>query len=58
VLSKALLYSAVVLVLAKLVFRLKFRELGQRLDRAVTIILVLIVVAYGAHVGYWIFGAN
>jgi hypothetical protein len=58
VLSKALLYSAVVLVLAKLVFRLKFRELGQRLDRAVTLILVLIVVAYGAHVGYWIFGGD
>ena len=54
-LSKVLLYTALALLLSKFVFRLRFRELGQRLDRAVNLMLVLIVVAYGAQLGLWLF---
>ena len=52
-LSKVFLYGAIALLLAKVIFRVRFRELGKRLDRAVNVMLALIVLAYGAQVGLW-----
>ena len=54
-LSRTLLIAAITLLIANVVFRLRFRELGRRLDRAVSLILVLIVVTYGAYVAGRIF---
>lgn len=52
--SRFLLYLGLALIVSKLIFRFKFRELGARLDRGVTLMLVLIVVAYGAQVVWWL----
>lgn len=48
-LTKILLIVVTTLFVAKFVLRVRFRELGRRLDRAVTLILVLIVVTYGVY---------
>jgi hypothetical protein len=52
--GRILLYAGLILLVSKLFFRVKFREIGARIDRAVTVMLVVIVLAYGAHVIWWL----
>jgi hypothetical protein len=55
VLSKILLGAALVLLLLKLGFRTRLRELFKRLDWAINVLLVLIVITYSAQVVYMLF---
>lgn len=52
-LSKTILFVAIALLVAKVLFRVRFRGLGRRLDRAVNVTLVLLVVVYCGHVAWW-----
>ena len=54
-LSKILLGAALVLLLLKLGFRTRLRELFKRLDWAINVLLVLIVITYSAQVLYLLF---
>jgi hypothetical protein len=46
VLSRFVLYAALLLLAFKLLVRVRFRELGRRIDRLVNAALVAIVVVY------------
>jgi hypothetical protein len=49
VFSKILLGAALVLLALKLGFRTRLRELFKRLDWAINVLLVLIVITYSAQ---------
>lgn len=51
-LSRFVLYAALLLLGWKLLARVRFRELGQRLDKVVNRTLVAIVVVYSAELLY------
>jgi hypothetical protein len=52
-LSKALLLGALALLITKALFRVRWRELGRRLDNAVNVLLVLLGVAYALQLLWW-----
>ncbi len=51
-LSRFVLYAALLLLGWKLLARVRFRELGQRLDKIVNRTLVAIVLVYSAELLY------
>lgn len=51
-LSRFVLYAALLLLSWKLLARVRFRELGQRLDKIVNRTLVAIVLVYSAELLY------
>ncbi|HET9932418.1 MAG TPA: hypothetical protein VFQ35_17055 [Polyangiaceae bacterium] len=51
-LSRFVLYAALLLLGWKLLARVRFRELGRRLDKIVNATLVAIVVVYSAELLY------
>lgn len=52
-LSRFLLYAALLLLAWKLLSRLSFRELGRRIDRVVNATLLAIVIVYSLELAYW-----
>lgn len=51
-LSRFVLYAALLLLGWKLLARVRFRELGQRLDKVVNATLIAIVVVYSVELVY------
>lgn len=51
-LSRFVLYAALLLLAWKLLVRVRFRELGRRLDRIVNATLIAIVLVYSAELLY------
>jgi len=51
---RILFWTGLGLLALKFFFRFKFRELSARLDRAVNVTLVLLALAYGAHLLWWL----
>lgn len=51
-LSRFVLYAALLLLGWKILARLRFRELGRKLDRVVNATLVAIVVVYSVELVY------
>jgi hypothetical protein len=49
VLWKVLLLASALLFVVKLLFRARFRQWGEKLDRAVNVALVAIVVSYSLY---------
>ncbi len=54
VVSRFLLYSVVAVLLLRTVLRLRFRDLGKRVDRLVNAILLALVVVYSGYLLYWL----
>ena len=54
---KVLLVASAALFVIKLLFRERFRHWGQKLDRAVNIALLAIVVSYSAYFIWTMLGA-
>ncbi|MFZ5895833.1 MAG: hypothetical protein ACOY0T_32550 [Myxococcota bacterium] len=51
-LSRFVLYSALLLLAFKLLVRVRWRELGRRIDRVVNAMLIAIALVYSAELAY------
>lgn len=54
-LTRTLLFVALLLAGAKLFFPGKWRELGRRFNRTINAILIAIVVVYSGQMVWWFF---
>jgi hypothetical protein len=54
VLSRTLLFGALLLFGAKIFFPGKWREFGQRFNRVINKILIAIALVYSAQVVWWL----
>jgi hypothetical protein len=54
VLSRLVLYALLLVLGVKAFFRVKWREIGRRLDRLVNVTLIAIAIVYSLQLLWWL----